>query len=179
LSTLILIRHCASLGQEPAAELSLSGVEAAAELAETLLSVSPDAVYSSPYRRAVATVAPFAERAGLPILLDDRLKERVLAERDLDDWLDHVRRSFDDWKHAAPGGESLAVVRDRALAALTEIAAAGHRLPIVASHGNLISAVLRASDPSFGFDQWRSLRNPELFELSFRQASLTSWRRLD
>jgi 2,3-bisphosphoglycerate-dependent phosphoglycerate mutase len=179
LSTLILIRHCAALGQEPTAELSPSGVEAAADLAVTLARLSPDAVYSSPYRRAVATVAPYAARAGLPIILDARLKECVLAERDRDDWLDHVRRSFDDWNHAAPGGESLAVVRDRALSALSEIAAAGHRLPIVASHGNLISAVLRSCDAAFGFEQWRALTNPELFELSFERNALTSWKRLD
>ncbi len=52
------------------------------------------------------------------------------------------------------------------MAAITDIAAAGDRLPLAASHGNLISAVLRAADPAFGFEAWRALRNPDLFEVT-------------
>jgi 2,3-bisphosphoglycerate-dependent phosphoglycerate mutase len=78
-----------------------------------------------------------------------------------------------------PAGKSLNTVRSRGLAALCDIAERGHHLPIAASHGNLISAVLRAADPSFGFEQWRALRNPELFELRFSRGRLESWSRLD
>ncbi len=178
-ATLVLVRHCASMGQDPAAELTPAGVAAADELAGRLLALSPDAIYSSPYRRAVATVEPLAGRAGLTIKLDERLKDRVLADRDLPDWMDHIERSFEDWDHTAPGGESLARVRDRGLAALGEIAGSGHRMPVVASHGNLISALLRSVDSSFGFKAWKSLRNPELFELTFEDGRLTAWSRMD
>ena len=178
MSTLILIRHCATSGQAPDSELTQAGVVAARDLADRLTLLSPDAIYSSPFRRAIDTVAPFAHRAALPTVLDDRLRERLLADRDLDDWLSHVRRSFDDRDYAGPGGESHAVVGDRALAALNEIAQRGHRLPVVASHGNLIAVVLRSSDPTFGFDEWRVLRNSELFKLTFSTAGLTACRRL-
>jgi 2,3-bisphosphoglycerate-dependent phosphoglycerate mutase len=178
MSRLILIRHCASSGQWPDAALSPAGAEAAQALVERLLGLEPDAVYASPYARAVSTVAPFAERASLTVHLDARLKERVLADPEIDDWLDHIRRSFDDLDHRAPGGESLNQVRGRALAALAEIAGAGHRLPIVASHGNLISSVLGSCEPGFGFDQWQALRNPELFELTMAGGRLTGWRSL-
>lgn len=165
---LILVRHCASTAQHPEAPLTEAGAEAAEALAEQLARLEPDAVYSSPYARAVATVAPFAIRTGLPIHTDDRLRERLLSVEPLDDWLDHIRRSFAEPAYRTPGAESLDDARERALAAVTEIAGRAHRLPILASHGNLISSVLRAMNPAFGFEDWQGLRNPDLFEVALQ-----------
>jgi 2,3-bisphosphoglycerate-dependent phosphoglycerate mutase len=167
---LILIRHCQSTAQHPPAPLTQAGARAAEALAERLAELAPDAVYSSPYERAHATVRPFARRAGLPVTLDERLRERLLSDQDRDDWLDHIQRSFDDFDHRAPGGETMRETQTRALAALAEIAGAGHRLPAVASHGGLISSVLRAMDPAFGFEGWRGLRNPDLFDVELSAA---------
>jgi 2,3-bisphosphoglycerate-dependent phosphoglycerate mutase len=175
---LILIRHCASTAQHPDAPLTEAGAIAAETLADRLAGLSPDAIYASPYVRAVATVEPFARRTGLPVTIEARLRERLLADPEVDDWLNHIRRSFDDADHRAPGGESRNQVLARALPALAEIAARGHRLPIAASHGGLISAVLHAVGPSFGFEGWQGLANPDLFELDFDQGRLTGWRRL-
>lgn len=177
--TLILIRHCAATGQQPDAPLTEAGAAAAEALAARLAGLGPDSLHSSPYRRAQATLAPYAARAGLAVRSDARLKERVLADRDLDDWMDHIRRSFDDPHHRAPGGETLAECRARALAALAQIAAGAGRLPAVASHGELISSVLSAMDPGFGFDGWRGLANPDLFELTFEAGRPVGFRRLE
>jgi 2,3-bisphosphoglycerate-dependent phosphoglycerate mutase len=177
---LILIRHCESSGQAPDAPLTEAGTRAAMALADRLAALGPDAVYSSPYLRARTTVQPFAERAGLILIEDVRLHERVLSEAPLDDWLDHIRRSYDDIDHrAGEGGETLREIQTRGLAAFADIATAGHRLPIAASHGNLISAILRAIDPDFGFEDWRALRNPDLFELAFEGRRAVAYRRLD
>jgi len=66
---------------------------------------------------------------------------------------------------SAPGGESFNQAKSRAVAALADIAAAGHRLPAVVSHGNLIASVLQSMDAAFGFAQWQGLGNPDLFEV--------------
>jgi 2,3-bisphosphoglycerate-dependent phosphoglycerate mutase len=178
--SLILIRHCESAGQGPDAPLSEAGTRAAQALIGRLEDLNPDAVYSSPYRRARTTVQPFADAVGLPIAIDDRLHERVLSAEPLDDWLEHIRRSYDDMDHRpGEGGETLRETQDRALASLADIIACGHRLPIAASHGNLISTVLRAVDPKFGFEDWRALRNPDLFEILFEDGQLVGYRRID
>lgn len=175
---LLLIRHCQSTAQFPDAVLTEAGAAAAEALAERLAELAPDALYSSPYERAQATLRPFAARAGLSVRLDPRLKERVLSSEDRDDWLDHIRRSFDDPDHRAPGGETMREVRERAVAALDEIVSAGHQLPAVASHGGLISSVLKAMRPAFGFEDWRGLRNPDLFELEMDGGRPTRFVRL-
>jgi 2,3-bisphosphoglycerate-dependent phosphoglycerate mutase len=162
---LLLIRHCEATAQHPDAPLTATGAKAAEALLARLRDLGPDALYSSPYERAHATVRPFAVLAGLPVCLDDRLRERVLSDHDLADWLDHLRRSFADPNYRAPGGESLNQAQSRAIAALAAIAAAGHRLPAVVSHGNLIACVLRSMDAAFGFAQWQGLSAPDLFEV--------------
>jgi 2,3-bisphosphoglycerate-dependent phosphoglycerate mutase len=162
---LLLIRHCESTAQHADAPLTASGTKAAEMLGTRLRDLSPDAIYSSPFERACATIRPFAVLAGLPVKLDDRLRERVLSEPDLEDWLEHVHLSFADPDYRAPGGESLNQAQSRAVAALADIAVAGHRMPAVVSHGNLIASVLRSVDASFGFGQWQQLRNPDLFEV--------------
>jgi 2,3-bisphosphoglycerate-dependent phosphoglycerate mutase len=177
---LILIRHCASSGQAPDAPLTDAGIQAARALADRLVPLAPDAVYSSPYRRALTTAQPFAERAGLRIVEEPRLRERVLAANPLDDWLEHIRRSYADGDHRpGPGGETWREVEARGCAALADIAAAGHRLPLAVSHGNLISALLRAADPDFGFDDWRAMRNPDLFEIAVEAGRPCAFVRLD
>jgi|HubBroStandDraft_4_1064222.scaffolds.fasta_scaffold97853_2 2,3-bisphosphoglycerate-dependent phosphoglycerate mutase len=167
MARVILIRHCESSGQAPDAPLTEAGARAAHLLADRLAALAPDAVYSSPYRRARSTIEPFAARAGLPIVEDARLRERILSTAPLDDWLEHIRRSYEHVDHrAGPGGETLREIEARGCAALADIASAGHGLAIAVSHGNLISAILRAADPSFGFEDWRALRNPDLFEIT-------------
>jgi 2,3-bisphosphoglycerate-dependent phosphoglycerate mutase len=179
MSRLILIRHCQSTAQYPDALLTEAGAAAAEALAERLAALGPDAIYSSPYERAHATVRPFAARAGLPVTLDPRLRERLLAEPEVDDWLDHIRRSFDDADHRGPGGESRNDTLARALAALADIDPQGHRLPAAASHGGLISAVLRSMDPAFGFEDWRALRNPDLFGVELADGRPVRFARLE
>jgi 2,3-bisphosphoglycerate-dependent phosphoglycerate mutase len=180
MTRLILIRHCESTGQQPGDGLSEAGEVQALALVDRLAALDPDAIYLSPYRRATATVRPFAECVGLCICQDERLRERELSPEPLDDWLDRICRSYDDVDHrAAPGGESLRDAQTRALAALADIAAAHHRLPVVASHGNLISTILRTADPGFGFDGWRDLRNPDLFELSLAEGRPATFARIE
>lgn len=179
MSKLLLIRHCQSTGSHPDAPLSEAGAKAAEALITRLQDLAADAVYSSPYERAQATVRPFAISAAVSIGLDDRLRERVLSDRDLEDRWEHVRRSFADPDYRVPGGESLNQTAHRAIAALTDIAAAGHRLPVVASHRTLTASVLRSMDPAFGFEQLLDLRTPDLFEVELDAGRPIRFVRLD
>jgi 2,3-bisphosphoglycerate-dependent phosphoglycerate mutase len=161
----LLVRHCESQGPAPDAPLTARGDGQAEALAERLLAEPIDHVVSSPYLRARATIAPFAARTGLRVHIDERLAERRLSREPVADWREAVRRSFVDPDHRLPGGESAAEARSRGLAALSAVLSAGHRLPVVVSHGQLLSLVLHSLDPSFGYKGWQSLENPDVFLL--------------
>jgi 2,3-bisphosphoglycerate-dependent phosphoglycerate mutase len=153
------------MGPAPDAPLSPRGREQAVALAERLTAHPIDHVVSSPYLRARDTIAPFASRAGLPVHIDERLAERWLSPEPISDWREVVQRAFVDPEHRAPGGESGAETLSRGLAAISATLSAGHRLPVIASHGQLLSLVLHSIDPAFGYEDWQALRNPDVFLL--------------
>lgn len=176
----LLIRHAQSLGQEPHADLSAEGHAQAQALIPRLAALGVRESFSSPYRRAVATLGPFAAQACLDVQIVDDLRERRLAEGWLPDFLGHVERSFADEHYRLDGGESLAMTASRGLKGLAEIARiAKTPNPAIASHGNLIASILRTLDPSFGFEAWRSMRNPHVFEVMFIDGRPSSFRNLE
>ena len=171
MKTIYLIRHAESTGQHPDCSLTELGKKQAQDIVARLRDLSPDAAISSPYVRAIETILPFCDSAGLDIQTDPDLAERQLKPFDLwlpfDELMHHLRLSFENWDYKMEGGESLNDTQRRALRGLRKIARSDFERPIVAAHGNLIAAVLGAIDPDFGFEQWRAMKNPHLYRLSF------------
>ena len=125
------------------------GTAQAQRLGVAMGALGPRYVVSSPLRRARQTAEPYAERAGLPIIVDERLIDRdygqwagTSAEAVVAQWV-----SID----SAPGVEPAARVRQRVLAALADIAQAGHGEDgLVVSHDVVIRTALAALDPGLG-----------------------------
>ncbi|MDX2167771.1 MAG: histidine phosphatase family protein [Deltaproteobacteria bacterium] len=164
---MLLIRHCESSGQHPDAPLTARGLEQAEELAQRLAPLAPDHLVSSPYRRAHQSVAPLAAMLGVAVTTDARWRERQLGDAPLDDWRGAVRDSFDDLDRVLPGGESSRAAQARARAALDALLTAPHRLPAVATHGNLLALLLTSIDGQFGYAGWESLTNPDVYAVEF------------
>jgi 2,3-bisphosphoglycerate-dependent phosphoglycerate mutase len=177
---ILLIRHAQSSGQHPDADLTAEGHAQAQALIPRLAALGVREIFSSPYRRAIATVAPFADQAGLTIQTIGDLRERKLAEGWLPDFLIHMERSFADENYRLPGGESLAETASRGLRGLTEaMRLAKSPIPALASHGNLIASILRTIDPGFGFAAWQAMRNPHLFEVEWENGKPARLRDFD
>src|SRR5262249_31530402 len=124
-----------------------------------------DRIVSSTYRRARETIEPVARRAGLSVELEPRLVERRLSPQPNPHRRDAVRPSVAAPHFAVDGGESGRATLERGWAALEAVLGAGHALPAIVSHGQLISLVLSRIDPGFGFEGWQSLRNPDVIEV--------------
>lgn len=176
---ILLIRHAEASGQEPDADLTPAGHRQARDLAERLRHLQVDGVVSSPYLRARNTVTPFATSNGIAVEIHNDLYERVLSLEPLPDWLVHVRRSFEDFDYAVGGGESLNATCDRALGALRDVLGLGCGFPAVVSHGNLIASILARVDPAFGFEEWRTMKNPDLFSLTFEAGTPVGYTRIE
>ncbi len=138
----------------------------------------PDAIYASPFARAVSTVSPLARRLQTQIHVDDRLRERVRSSEEIEDVIGYLHRSFVDENYRAVGGESLKQAADRGLAALADIRMAGHRCAVVATHRTLIASILRSIDPRFGFAEWREMTTPAVFSLRFEELRPIAFERL-
>ena len=127
-------------------------------------------IVSSPYRRAVQTIEPFAVQRRLPIELDARLIEHRLSGVDLPDWREQLRSSFSDLDRCLEGGESSRAARERALAAVEDVAATGQRTLLV-THGKLLALLLGVFDATVGYEVWEKLSNPDVYSINTRDRS--------
>ena len=170
MTTLVLVRHAQSAPDPALPErdfpLSETGRAQAAALAPVLAELGVDALASSPYVRAVDTLRPYADQAGLPIAVDEDLRERSLGA-----WLASVaeveaavRRMHADLSFRLEGGESGHACLARFEAALARVVAAhpGRRIA-VGSHGGILSHLLARQPLRLTGDFWRRIRNPHLF----------------
>jgi len=163
---LLLVRHCESSGQEPEAPLTARGHAQARELAGRLAPLAPDHIVSSPFVRARQSVAPLAAARALAVAIEPRLAERRLGVDPFGDWRQGLRASFADLDRSYPDGESARTAQQRGRAVVEAVLASQHRLPVLATHGNLLSLLLASVDGRFGYADWAQLANPDIFVLT-------------
>lgn len=163
----LLIRHAESpWSPDDMRPLSPIGRRAAEHLSASLASFGIEAIYSSPYARALETVRPLANHLGLPIQELRDLRERTLGSFRCDTVDEAVTATWSDFDFVHPGGESSRAAQARAHA-VTQMLARRHPTgPVaLATHGNLLALLLNAFDRSAGVDLWRSLTLPDVFRL--------------
>ena len=175
--TILLIRHAESAPpkdgegaeSERSRALTERGLRDAEALAETLSAIAPARVYSSPYRRAIQTVAPIARRHGREVELIEDLRERLLSPTPLPDWREHLQRCWRDFDYAPVGGESSAIAQTRVVAVFGTLRRR-HRegVIVVGSHGNLIGLALHALEPRVNYDFWNAIPMPAVYRIEFR-----------
>ncbi|HYM48072.1 MAG TPA: histidine phosphatase family protein [Burkholderiaceae bacterium] len=134
--------------------LSKRGIFQSARLAECLASEPIDAVYSSPLSRSWLTAVPLAERLGLDVIAEPRLRERsfgIFEGLTLDEIAKRYPVEFEQWRARDPAwrpddGESGQQLIDRVLSAVANIAA---RHPVqtvvLVSHGGVLDVVYRVA----------------------------------
>ena len=106
------------------------------------------AVYASPMRRALETAAPIAHRSGVPLQVDDRLRERMnwTTERwpEFDDFRDEWQRATTDRSYQPRSGDSSFSTGERMVAFLRDVqlSLSGDEL-VAVSHGGATVDLLR------------------------------------
>ena len=183
-TTVYLLRHAESLPsatvKEPDWPLSELGKKQARDIVPTLAKLDIDHVYTSPFLRAVETAKPFAGCAGKPLRIHDELREQLSLWADsVEEFMEQMRKKWEDFHFAPPGGESNAECQLRIVNAVRDIISrhAGSTL-LVSSHGNAISLLLNSIHSSFNFEEWVAMKNPDLFRIKAEGATLVwdrSW----
>ncbi|GAE91431.1 phosphoglycerate mutase family 2 [Gracilibacillus boraciitolerans JCM 21714] len=163
---ILIIRHCHALGQHSDSPLSKRGNQQAYELSRKLerLSFPIHRIITSPFLRTKDSIKPFAIRQNITIETDDRLKERLLSEQPIDDWIDILEESFQNFYFKLPGGESSSDAYKRAEELLKEcINDELNENIIIVTHGNLLALMLKKFNVEFGFHEWKTLTKPDVF----------------
>lgn len=63
------------------------------------------------------------------------------------------------------GGESSKEAMNRIVKVVDDIIASGLKNTIIVTHGNIMSLLLNNYDKNFGFEEWKSLSNPDVYLL--------------
>ena len=172
MTTIIFVRHAATNLQnhdERLRELSPQGMEDRKRITAYLSEKTIHAVLSSPYRRAVDTVADLAQSRGLSIEVMDDFRERELPGW-IEDFDVFVKRQWEDFDYRRPGCESLREAQIRCVAALEAVLRkyAGKTV-VIGCHGVALSTVINYYDSSFGYREFERIRDvmPWIVELDF------------
>jgi len=180
MQSIYLIRHAKATGQEPHAELTDEGLRQAEKLAEILAHHSITYIVSSPWKRAVQTAMPLGIATLQHIHTDERLQERILSSVNLPNWMDVLKRTYDDVDWVEEGGESSRTAAARGMALLEELWNRSEQHGAVVTHGNLLSLLIREYESSFGYEEWTKLSNPDVYVLERQRpdAGLPTIRRI-
>ncbi len=182
-SELIVVRHGETawnrIGKQQGqldTELSELGVNQAKAAAETLVGETIDALYSSDLGRAMQTAEIIAERVGLEILTDDRLRERhlgimqgiTMTQFEQEYPAEYEKLNGNDPDYVIPEGESIRQRYDRNIACANDLAARnpGNRLLVVTHGGVLNSFFRRATGQDIASQRRFSLFNASLNTIS-------------
>jgi probable phosphoglycerate mutase len=155
----ILVRHAETVWNREGrmqgdkdSPLTPRGLAQAQALAGAFEVDPPLHVYSSDQGRALATAEAVAERCGLVVKADRRLRERHYGDLQGLTWHElrgrhpdlHARFQSRDPDFAPPGGESIRAFQARVMPALEAIASAHHGERIlILTHGGVVGLVYR------------------------------------
>ena len=125
-----------------------------------LLSKNIDAVISSPFKRAVDTIADFAEKINAEVEVIEDFRERKSDSdwmRDTDFW-PFIERQWADFSYSLSDGECLAEVQERNIVALNEVLKRyKDKSIVIGTHGTALSTIINHYDKSYGFADFMAM----------------------
>lgn len=180
-TNLYFVRHAHSnyTPDELGRPLSKQGFVDALTVTELLKYKNIDSVYSSPYKRAVQTVEGIATSIDAEIQIEHDFRERVLAEKPVEDFTHAITKVWNDYEFSWEGGESNRIAQQRGVAATKQLINrhVGKNV-VIGMHGNIMVLIMNYFDPSYGFEFWKRLEMPDIYKLSFREKDLSNVRRI-
>ncbi|MCL1819326.1 MAG: histidine phosphatase family protein [Oscillospiraceae bacterium] len=161
MTTVYFIRHAESdisVHDNRVRPLTEKGMNDRALVTAFLQDKNIDVVLSSPYKRAVDTVADFAEKNSLEIELIEDFREHKISSVWIDDWKAHVIKLWDDFSYKLSDGECLAEIQQRNIAALNEVLKRyKDKNIVIGTHGMALSTIINYYDKTYGFDNLMSM----------------------
>lgn len=139
--------------------------------------------YSSPYARAVLTIAGLAEEQGQEIQLVEDLKERLWTDSDQRpadrDLYPYLEKMLEDPDFILPGGESGRACQTRAVHTLQEIL---HKHPggriAIGTHGMVMTLMMNYFAADYGYEFLMQLSKPDIYRLEFTDGTLRAVERI-
>lgn len=162
--------------------LTDKGLKDRIKVTNYLLDKEIDVVLSSPYVRAVDTVADFAKNAGLNIETIDDFRERKVDSVWVEDFKGFCKKQWSDFNFKLKDGETLNEVQQRNIKALEEVLERfkGKNI-VIGSHGTALSTIINYYDNTFNYDNFDAIVGvmPWVVKFEFEGKSCISIEQID
>ena len=154
--------------------MSARGVRQSEQLSELLEPLGIRQVFSSPFVRCLETVTPFTSKGKIQVIVNEDLRERLVAKKLIDGFYEVWRRSWEDFDFALPSCETSAKAQQRFVKAVKAITEEHAPNPIaISTHGNVIGLFLNWVDNSVGRKETEQLKNPDVVRVVRRDDKFT------
>ena len=163
-------------------ELTAKGMADRKLVTQFLSDENIDIVLSSPYKRAVDTVAHFAVSKGLNVEIIDDFRERKVDSVWIEDFAAFSKAQWADFDYKLSDGESLNDVQSRNIYALKKVLEKYKDINIaIGSHGTALSTIINYYDNSFGYEDFERIRTvmPWIVEFTFQNDKCISIKYID
>lgn len=132
-----------------------------------------DIVLSSPFKRAIDTIADFAKKNGFEIQTVEDFCERK-SDSDLtrkhEDFFGFLEKQWTDFNYTFSDGECLREVQERNISALNKALTeyAGKNI-VIGTHGMALSTIINFYDNTYGFEDFMKMVDimPWVVKISF------------
>lgn len=69
------------------------------------------------------------------------------------------------YRYCLSGGESTKQATERAISLIQDVLKLNRTTTLLVTHGNLLTLILKHFDHTIGFNEWRALTNPDVYEI--------------
>lgn len=184
-TTIYFVRHAEpdySVHDDATRPLTPKGELAAQSLAAFFEDYNIDLVLSSPYKRSVDTVNPYAIKAGKDVRTVFDFRERKIDSCWIEDFKAFTQQQWEDFNYKLSDGESLAEVQTRNVAALKQtLHEYRGKTIMIGSHGTALSTIINHFNPKFGYNDFEKIRRlmPWVVRFTFDNMELVSLETID
>ena len=188
MTTIYFIRHAQadnSVRDGRIRPLTEKGMNDRVLVTEFLQDKSIDVIFSSPFKRAVDTIADFAEQNGFGIEIIENFREQKSSSgmgKDDPSHYQFLEQQWSDFDYALSGGECLAEVQDRNIAALNDVLTkCKNKNIVIGTHGTALSAIINYYDRTYGFEDFMAMVNilPWVVRMDFNDDDCIGMEKID
>ncbi|MBS4538913.1 histidine phosphatase family protein [Clostridium sp. D2Q-11] len=172
ITELIMVRH-AKVNYTPddrKRALSKEGENQRQDVLNILKKKEIDLIYSSPFKRAIDTIKPYADFKGMEINIIENLRERKISDVFIDDFDSFANNQWKDFDYKLNKGESLREVRERGLKSIESIIRdnRGKRI-VIGTHGTFLGVMLNHYEKKCDYRFWRKIKMPAIISIKYNE----------
>ena len=188
-TTIYFVRHAepdkTKFSDEMTCPLTPKGQEDCIKVTEFLRDKSIDIIFSSPYKRSVDTIAPFAQAFQHDITIINDLREWYIGGIWIDcpkEYENFIRKSWGNPSAKIAKGESLTDLQNRNIAAILDILKnnSGKNI-VIGTHGMALSTIINHYDKTFGCSDFLRIARfwPWIVRMDFdEKGDFITWKEL-